>query len=106
MDKNLSCITTTEGETQFYLSILEDLGWVESVFLIITDTLKTKYEEGEFQKIEVNYFDKEELNNKIYNIFLTFHHFEEPSDYMIAFFIFTVEGTTYVTEPMSFAVKN
>lgn len=106
MDKNLSCITTTEGETQFYLSISEDLGWVESVFLILTDTLKDKYEEGEFKKIEVQYFNKEELNNKIYNIFLAFHHFEQPSDHMIAFFIFTVEGTTYVTDSMSFAVKN
>lgn len=105
MKKDLYCTTSNDGETQFSISILET-GWISDVFLILTDKIKSKYEEGEFTKIKVEYEDKEIINGKTYSIFSTYHRFLSPSPFMVAFFIFTIHDVTYVTDHMYFSVED
>lgn len=39
MRKNISYITSTSGETDFFICITEELGWIEPVFLLISPHL-------------------------------------------------------------------
>ena len=103
--EKLYTITSTDGETGFSISILET-GWIYDVFLILTDTIKTEYKEGEFKKIEVPYSCKEILNGKSYSVFDTYFRFSKPSESVIYFFIYSIDGITYVTEPNRFIVEN
>lgn len=102
--KNLECITSTAGETSFFISILET-GWIYDVFLILTNELKTKYEEWEIKRIPAQYSDKEIIDGQTFSIFTASYKIDNPSDLMIAFFIYSIRGVEYVTDPMYFAVK-
>lgn len=103
--EKLYCTTSNDGETLFYISILET-GWIYDVFLILTNEIKSKYEEGEFKQIKAQFFDKETIDGKTFSRFTVYHQFEEPTNFMVSFFIYTIEGITYVTKPMCFAVEN
>lgn len=105
MDKDLYCITSNDGETQFFISILE-IGWIYDVFLILANEIKSNYEENEYIKVKLNYSGKDIVNGKTYSVFHTFYQFEKPSDFMVAFYIYSIEGVTYVTDPLCFAVED
>lgn len=103
--EKLYTITSTDDETLFSISILET-GWIYDVFLILTNSIKSEYQEGEYKKIKVPYSCKKTLDNKSYSLFEASYHFKEPSDSMVYFFIYTIGETTYVTEPRCFIVEN
>lgn len=105
MDNKLCCITSTGGESQFHISILET-GWIYDVFLILANEEKSEYEDDEIIKVKLKYSGKETRNDMTYSIFHTFYRFEHTSDFMIAFFIYSINNVTYATEHMHFAVED
>ena len=105
MERELCCITSNDGETPFFISIFE-LGWIYDVFLIITNQLKSSYEESELIRVNVDYSGKEIIDGRTFSVFTTSYRFDEPSDFMVAFFTYSINGVNYVTLPMCFAVED
>lgn len=103
--EKLYCETSNDGETYFYIHILET-GWIYDVFLILTSEIKPKYEEYEFKKIPVQYSGKEIINGNTFSTFEVYHQIDKPTDFMVSFFIYTINGITYKSEPMYFSVKD
>lgn len=103
--EKLYCITSTDGETYFYIDILET-GWIYDVFLILTYEVKTKFEDGEYFKVKANYSGKTVINDRTYSRFEAFYKFDKPADFMASYFIYTIKGETYVTDPICFAVRD
>lgn len=103
--EKLYCTTFNNGETYFYIHILET-GWIYDVFLILANEIKTKYEEYEFKKIPAKYSCKEVINGNTFSTFEVYHQIDEPTDFMVSFFIYTINGITYKTEPICFSVED
>ena len=103
--EKLYCSTSNDGETYFYINILET-GWIYDVFLILTNEIKPKYEEYEFKKIPAQYSGKKAINGNTFSNFEVYHQIDEPTDFMVSFFIYTIEDITYATKPMCFAVTD
>ena len=99
------CTTLTGEETSFFVSFLET-GWIYDVFLILTDKIQFQYQEGEFRKIPAQYCGKETIDEKTFSKFTASYCFEQASNFMVYFFICTINGVTYRTEPVCFDVKD
>jgi len=102
---DLYCTTSNNGETCFFLDILET-GWIYDVFLILTHEIKTKYEDYEFKKIPLSYVGKKIINGNTFSSFELYIQIEEPSDFMVSFFLYTISGITYKTDPICFSVSD
>lgn len=100
--KNLC--TSINGETTFSVSVLET-GWIYDVFLILTDKIRSKYEEREFKKVPAIHIERKHINKKMFSVFEASYQFEQPSD-MVYFFIYSIEGITYRTDPVRFTVED
>ena len=79
MRKDISYITSTSGKTDFFISISEDIGWIEPVFLLISphlaELLRIDQEPSPF--IRLSHFEVVSLADNCYAL----HFFD--SDTMI-----------------------
>ena len=97
--------TSTGEETSFFVSFLE-MGWIYDVFLILTNKIQSQYKQGEFQKIPAQYCGKEEIEGKTFSKFSASYLFTQELDFMVYFFICTINGVTCRTEPICFNVED
>ena len=84
--EKLFCTTSTDGETYFYIDILET-GWIYDVFLILTYEVKTKFEDEEYIKVKANYAGKTVIEDRTYSRFEAFYKFDKPADFMASYFM-------------------
>lgn len=75
--KELHDVTFTSKNTGFYISILEDFGWIEPVFLLISPNLKEilRLEKKPCPLLNIKHFEISDLSNNCYAI-----HFFNSND--------------------------
>ena len=103
--ENAHYITSNDCETYFSVNILER-GWIYDVYLILAHDLKNNYEDYEIEKIPAEYAEKKNIDGETFSVFEVYHQIDEPTDFMVCFFIYTINNITYRTNSICFTVEN